>query len=141
MEKLKLLKHSKKGFLNIKEKFKRKNIAICFFYKPFLKHKGTEKLKLKSEQLRTAHEDSRGQRRGLYHDAAIMLPKDQCERKHNHHLEFSDEKGSETTSRLSRKQCPVRLRHRDKARVRATRAAICVPTESELQGFPRQSSG
>ena len=94
-----------------------------------------------TEQLRTAHEDSRGQRRGLYHDAAIMLPKDQCERKHNHHLEFSDEKGSETTSRLSRKQCPVRLHHFDKARVRATRAAICVPTESELQGFPRQSSG
>ena len=94
-----------------------------------------------TEQLRTAHEDSRGQRRGLYHDAAIMLPKDQCERKHNHHLEFSDEKGSETTSRLSRKQCPVRLRHCDKARVRATRAAICVPTESELQGFPWQSSG
>ena len=51
MEKLKLLKHSKKGFLNIKEKFKRKNIAICFFYKPFLKHKGTEKLKLKSEKI------------------------------------------------------------------------------------------
>ena len=51
VEKLKLLKHSKKGSLNIKEKFKRKNIAICFFYKPFLKHKGTEKLKLKSEKI------------------------------------------------------------------------------------------
>ena len=103
-------------------------------------HGGRKELDI-TEQLRTAHEDSRGQGRGLYHDAAIMLPEDQCERKHSHHLEFSDEKGSETTSRLSRKQCPVRLRHFDKARVRATRAAICVPAKSELQGFPRQSSG
>ena len=51
-----------------------------------------------TEQLRTAHEDSRGQRRGLYHDAAIMLPKDQCERKHNH---LTTEKSSMATPNTS----------------------------------------
>ena len=56
-----------------------------------------------NEQLSIAHDDTRVRRRGLYQDAAIMLPEDQFERIHNHHLVFSDEKGSETTSRLSRK--------------------------------------
>ena len=56
-----------------------------------------------TEQLSIAHDDTGGQRCGLYHGVAITLPEDQLERIHNHHLEFSDEKGSETTSRLSRK--------------------------------------
>ena len=49
----KLLKHSKKGFLNIKEKFKRKNIAICPFYKPFLKTQGHRKAEIKRRENNT----------------------------------------------------------------------------------------
>ena len=60
-------------------------------------HGGRKELDL-TEQPSIAHDDTRGQRRGLYRDAATMLPEDQFERKHNHHLEFSDEKGAETTS-------------------------------------------